>query len=92
MRIFGNCAACNNLFYLFTTLRHLGLGSADFADFALTPKLSSLYPTVELSLYSLPSFDCTTGTFGPVALIAGVTENPGFLLQQYYWRQGLGVG
>ena len=92
MRIFGNCAACNNLFDLFTTLRHLGLGSAGFADFASTPKLSSLYPIAVLLLYSLPSFENTTGTFGPVALIVGVTENPEILSQQYYWCLGLEQG
>ena len=79
MRNVGNCAACNNLFDLFTTLRHLGLGSAGFAGFALILKLWSSYPTVVLSLYSLPSFENTTGIFDPVALLAGAVENPEIL-------------
>ena len=80
MRNVGNCAACKILFDLFTTLRHLGLGSADFAGFALTLEPWSSCPTVELSLYSLPSFENTTGIFDPVALLAGATENPEILL------------
>ena len=79
MRNVGNCAACNILFDLFTTLRHLGLGSAGFAGFALIPELSSLSPTVVLSWYSLPSFENTTGIFDPVALLAGAIENPEIL-------------
>ena len=74
----GNCAACNILFDLFTTLRHLGLGSAGFG-FALTLEPWSSYPTAVLSWYSLPSFENTTGIFDPVALLAGAIENPEIL-------------
>ena len=79
MRNVGNCAACNILFDLFTTLRHLGLGSADSAAGSYSPELWSLY----LLKYSWPSFEHTTGIFDPGALIAGAIENPDLVLEQH---------